>query len=223
MKRRGSSRFRVFTTCLTLFIAIASAGTSFEANLYAQAPQSPVGLTIIVIKGEDSVNIIKKKTAVKPVVEVRDRNNLPVAGASVVFLTPSSGASATFAKGANTVTLVTNSAGRASVSSLQPVEPGAFRINVTASFNGEMATTSIGQTNFLTTEAAKAAGALGGGGTAAGGGMSAATVGIIVAGAAAAATVVAVTLKDDTPKATIEVRGTPGLSNPFIPSRIRIR
>src|SRR5439155_20668973 len=57
------------------------------------------GLTIKVLEGEDGVNIIQKNTAVKPVVEVRDRNNLPVAGATVVFILPDSGPSATFARG----------------------------------------------------------------------------------------------------------------------------
>jgi len=43
-------------------------------------------LRIVVVSGEDGVNIIGKGTAVAPVVEVRDRNDLPVSSASVVFL-----------------------------------------------------------------------------------------------------------------------------------------
>ena len=38
------------------------------------------------IEGEDSVNIIAQGTAVPTLVEVRDRNDLPVSGASVLFL-----------------------------------------------------------------------------------------------------------------------------------------
>ena len=48
-------------------------------------PAQPGGLRIVVIEGEDAVNIIQQKTAVRPIVEVRDRNDLPVAGASVLF------------------------------------------------------------------------------------------------------------------------------------------
>jgi hypothetical protein len=160
MKRRsGVSRF--FSGCLTALIAIASVGNSYESALYAQEKpaQDLGGLTIAIIKGEEKVNIIKKKTATKPVVEVRDRNKLPVAGASVVFLLPSSGPSATFANGARTLTVVTDSSGRAAVSSIQPTaEVGNFNINVTASYKGQTATTNIAQKNFLTVQAAKEAG-----------------------------------------------------------------
>jgi hypothetical protein len=39
------------------------------------------GLKIVVVEGEDAVNIIQQRTAVSPIVEVRDDNDLPVAGA----------------------------------------------------------------------------------------------------------------------------------------------
>ena len=61
------------------------------------------------IKGEDAVNIIQQKTAVAPLVEIRDRNNLPVAGATVTFTI--GGNSAAFAGGAQTLTVVTNAVG----------------------------------------------------------------------------------------------------------------
>ena len=48
--------------------------------------QQPEGLRIVVIEGENSVNIIGQGTAVPTVVEVRDRNDLPVSGEPVVFL-----------------------------------------------------------------------------------------------------------------------------------------
>ena len=41
------------------------------------------GLRIVVLEGEDSVNIIGQGTAVPTLVEVRDRNDLPVSGAAV--------------------------------------------------------------------------------------------------------------------------------------------
>jgi hypothetical protein len=40
-------------------------------------------LRIGVVAGEGAVNIIQQKTAVAPIVAVRDRNNLPVSGATV--------------------------------------------------------------------------------------------------------------------------------------------
>src|SRR5574341_471697 len=86
--------------------------------------QQPAGnLRIIVVAGEGAVNIIQQKTAVAPIVEVRDRNNLPVAGASVTFSVGGSGAS--FGTG-STLTVVTNAAGQAPAAGLTPTAAGAL-------------------------------------------------------------------------------------------------
>jgi hypothetical protein len=179
---------------------------ALQVRLTARAGQTtqPSGLRIIVIEGEDGVNIIQQKTAVRPVVEVRDRNDLPVAGAVVVFSI--SGGGATFAGGATTTSVTTNAAGRAAVGGLNPVNSGSFQINVEASYQGQTATTTINQTNYATpAEAAQAAGAgqaatataaqggagaqagaaAGGAGAAGGGGLSALAITGIVGGAAA--------------------------------------
>lgn len=175
-------------------------------------------LTIKVLEGEDGVNIIQKNTAVKPVVEVRDRNNLPVAGATVVFILPDSGPSAAFADGSRVLTVRTNSAGRASASSMHPVGMGAFNIGVTASLENQVVTATIAQTNFATIAAANAAtasGAVPSGASIATGrgflglGISTAVVGAIAAGAAAAVTVAVVKKGPPAPKGTIGVGGGP--------------
>ena len=80
---------------------------SLSALLGAQAAT----LRIVVIAGEDAVNIVQQKTAVAPIVEVRDRNDQPVAGAVVTFTIR--GRAATFARGARTLTVTTNSGGQA--------------------------------------------------------------------------------------------------------------
>ena len=144
----------------------------------AEAPGEPKPevsseLKIVVLEGEDGVNFIKKKTAVRPVVEVRDRNNAPVAGASVVFLLPQYGPGGTFVNGSKMMTVVTDSAGRATAGGIQPSGTGAFKINVTASHQGQSASTAISQTNQMAAAAAA--------------GMSGATIGIIAGVAAAAA------------------------------------
>ena len=61
----------------------------------AQTPQAAASnaLRIVVISGEDAINIIQQKTAVNPIVEVRDRNNLPVSGVAVTFSVGGQGAS----------------------------------------------------------------------------------------------------------------------------------
>src|SRR5262245_57140856 len=97
-------------------------------------------LRILVVEGEGAVNVIRQKTAVPPVVEVRDRNDLPVAGAVVTFTV---GPNATFGTTVHTLTLVTNAAGRAAVTTLTPTSAGAVQINVAAAFQGQTATAAI--------------------------------------------------------------------------------
>ena len=146
-------------------------------------------LKIVVLEGEDGVNILKKKTAVMPVVEVRDKNNLPVGGATVLFEMPQSGPSAVFANGSRSLSVVTDNAGRATVTSMKPVGTGPFKIDVTASAPGHgTAKASINQSNALTAAAAGAAAGAGGMGHA-----GAAAVGLhhgaVVAGVAVAVAV----------------------------------
>lgn len=135
-----------------------------------------------------------------PVVEVRDRNNLPVAGATVTFTI--GGNSASFAGGVQTLTVATNAAGQAAAAGVSPLASGAVQIQVTAAFQGQTAVATIAQTNVLTagatgstgaSGASGGSGASGAGGAAAGGGggISGTTLGIIgaaVAGGAVAAT-----------------------------------
>lgn len=173
------------------------------ALFHSQAP-APSALRIVVLEGEDAVNIVQQKTAVRPLVEVRDRNNLPVAGATVTF-TIGGGQSAAFAGGVQTLTVTTNAAGQAAASGLNALSSGAFQIQVQAVYQGQIATAAISQTNFATAAAAAqagsaASGASGTGGSASGatggaagggGGISGTTIGIAgaaIAGGAVAAT-----------------------------------
>ena len=175
---------RILTVALIGFLA-SSVATG-------QQRSAPVGdLKIVVIAGEGAVNIIQQKTAVAPIIEVRDRNNLPVAGATVTFSVGGSGAS--FGTG-STLTVVTNAAGQATAAGLTPTAAGAVQINVTAAMQGQLASAAITQTNFATAQAAAAAGsggATGGGaagaGAGAGGGISATTIGIVGAAVAGGA------------------------------------
>jgi hypothetical protein len=97
---------------------------------------------------------------VKPVVEVRDKNDLPVAGAVVTFTIAGlqgGGNAAVFANGQTVFAVVTDAAGRAAAAELQPLVKGAVQIQVQASYQGQIATTTITQTNFATTAEAQAA------------------------------------------------------------------
>jgi hypothetical protein len=158
-----------------------------QPGTLAQEPGSNSGLHIEIMNGDRGINIIKKKTAVKPVVEVRDRNNLPVAGALVTFTSPSDGPSLIFVNGARSISVTTDAAGRATTLGMKPVEPGQFQVNVSASFHSQTASASMSMTNVLTAAAAAAAAAAAGGTVATGAGAAGLSTGVIVAIVAVAA------------------------------------
>jgi hypothetical protein len=140
--------------CITLLVLLAAAAPALRAQ-----GAKPSGLRIVVIAGEDAVNVISQRTAVAPIVEVRDRNNQPVAGAIVTFSIQGA-QNATFA-GASTLSVTTNAIGQAAVTGLTPTGAGAVQINVAAAFQGQTATAAIAQTNVAT--AAQAGGGIGAG------------------------------------------------------------
>lgn len=171
--------------------------------------QAPSALKIVVLEGEGAVNIIQQKTAVRPLVEVRERNNVPVAGATVTFTIGGGGQSAVFAGGAQTLTVTTNAAGQAAASGLNALSSGAVQIQVQAAYQGQIATAAISQTNFATAAAATQAGASAGGSGGAtsgaaggaaggGGGISGTTIGILGAAVGGGALVASKTVLDKT-------------------------
>jgi hypothetical protein len=142
-------------------------------TIAAQQPAGPqvAGLKVVVIAGEDAVNIIQQKTAVAPIVEVRDRNDQPVAGAAVNFAIRSGRASF---GGARMLSVTTDVVGRAVASGLTPTGSGAVQITASAAFQGQTAAVTIAQTNVLTAAQAAAIGSSSGAGTASAGGASSA-------------------------------------------------
>ena len=196
-RRRQPGVFRM--TALKHASAVALAVCALLAAPPAAAPaaaQDP-GLRIVVLEGEDSINIIDRGTAVQTLVEVRDRDGRPAPGASVLFLLVEGG-TATLNARLQQVVLTTNAAGRAAVA-VNPTASGAVELSVSAAFGGETATLTVVQSNYATVAEAVAAGvsppgAPGtgpgtdtGGGTAAGGGLgTGAMVGIAAAAAGAA-------------------------------------
>jgi hypothetical protein len=179
---------------------LAAALIALTATIGANPPLTAFdqtdALRIVVIEGEDAVNIVQQTTAVAPVVEVRDRNNQPVAGA-LVRLAINQGRG-TFA-GARTLSVTTNAAGRAVATGLTPTGAGGLQIGASATFQGQTVVATITQTNVMTAAEAAAAGASGtgasGGASGAagsgGGGVSGTTLGV-VGGAVAGGALVAV-------------------------------
>lgn len=175
------------------------------AAIGAGQPKSQ--LRIVIIEGEGAVNIIQQKTAVAPVVEVRDQNNLPIGGATVTF-TIEGGKTAAFAGGSQTLTVTTNAAGRAVAAAVNPLSSGTVQIQASAAFQGQTAAATITQTNVMTAAQAGASVASTGGGAAGGGGggLSGGAIAGIAGGAAAAAGAVVVSQKkgDDETGAVID-------------------
>lgn len=153
---------------LAAFVTISNAQTSLSKLILRTESLKPVlqpgvlaqdsvtrqGLHIEILKGDRAVNILKTKTAVKPVVEIRDRNNLPVAGVAVTFTAPSDGPSVIFLNGSRSITLISDPAGQVVVEGMEPVNPGDFQIAVSASLQSETVVTAISLTNVLTEHAA---------------------------------------------------------------------
>src|SRR5437867_2679324 len=120
------------------------AGAQQEAEILAPA------LKIVVAKGQEGTNNIKKLTAVEPLVVVSDEKNLPVSGVMIMFTLPESGPSGVFANGSKSVIVYSDAEGRAIGRGLRPNHiPGKFQITVDASFHGLAARAVINQTNVM--------------------------------------------------------------------------
>jgi hypothetical protein len=182
---------------IKLASSIAMLGLIAGSEPVLWAAQNDGDLKVIILKGDGFTNNLKKRVSTTPVVEVRDRNNKPVAGASVAFTLPANGPSAAFTNGSRLMTVVTGPNGQATAGVMKANSlTGTFQVNVAASYQGQVATVGITQTNVP----AVAGGALGLGTTA--------FVGIVGGAAAAVATVVAVKVSDGGKKAKVGV-GTP--------------
>jgi hypothetical protein len=103
---------------------------------------------IEVIEGDGAINNIRLHHAKEPVVRVVDQDGHPIPNVAVTFLLPGNGASGTFADGKASLTVMTDETGQAVGHGLRPNgSAGQFRIRVTTSFQGRVATADISQTN----------------------------------------------------------------------------
>lgn len=117
-----------------------------------------VGLRIIVLKGQDALNDLRSKTAVAPLVEVRDERGQPVAGTEVTFRLPEVGPGGAFHGWMRAQTVKTDALGQAGASGFVPNgEAGRFEIRVTAVSEARTAAAVIIQTNVHPDVAAPAA------------------------------------------------------------------
>jgi hypothetical protein len=145
---------QIIALALLLTIIAQSNGLAHQ-----QAGEAIKKLNIVIVEGEGAVNNARQRVARDPIVQVEDENRKPVAGAAVVFLLPNQGAGATFANGARSLTVLTDSNGQAAARGLQANRlAGEYQMRVTASSNGRTASISIGMSNIAAGAGAGAAG-----------------------------------------------------------------
>jgi hypothetical protein len=138
----------------------------------------PTELNIVVVEGEGAINNVRQRVAREPVVRVEDENHKPIAGAAVVFTLPTEGATGEFSNGGKSLTMITDSQGRATAQSLRLNQvAGKMPIHVNASYRGLTARTSITQFSVLPPGAKASSG---------GGGHGGLIAVLVVLGAAAA-------------------------------------
>ena len=195
------------------YLAMALACWTAQLTPAGLAQQAPQKLNIVILEGEGAINNIRQRTAREPIVQVQDENNRPVAGATVIFLLPDSGPGGTFPQGMQSLSVVTDSNGRAVARGFRPNDiSGKYQIQVDASYQNLSAQTTINQANAVLTAAAA-------------GGVSAKLILILVAvGGAIAGGVFAATSRGNgngngspgtpPPAATTIKPGTPSVGNP---------
>ena len=113
------------------------------------AAQKPAGfeLSIGVIEGNNAVNSIPLLRSVMPVVEIRDTNDFPVEGATVVFTLPAEGPGGRFVGDNITLSARSDVHGQASAPFIMNVVPGKFQIRVNATAGNRLGQAFITQTN----------------------------------------------------------------------------
>jgi hypothetical protein len=107
----------------------------------------PAELKLRALEGDNVVNSIPLGQSVAPVVEVRDENNLPIEGASVVFTVPESGPGGTFPGGAHSFTISSNAQGQATCPFRLNSEVGKFKVTVVATSGIRTGQIALIQTN----------------------------------------------------------------------------
>jgi len=114
--------------------------------------QAPSGLKIVVVQGEGAINNVALGSSQQLVVQVRDENDKPAAGASVTFYSPERGPGGSFFGAYNKLTVATNEQGNAAATSFQPnLIEGPFQIRVIANRENLTGEANINQTNVLRT------------------------------------------------------------------------
>jgi hypothetical protein len=180
------------------------------SNLGRAQEETPK-LRIVVVSGQGTINNIHSRSNPTPVVEVQDQNRKPLPGVPVVFFLPSQGPGGVFSNSSTTLTANTDSQGRAAASGIRfNRQTGSFDIRVSASYQGETASTTISETNVSGSSSSS------GGGGGIGFGTKAWIILGIAAGAAVTAAILATRSRSNAPglPPIVITPGTPTVGAP---------
>jgi hypothetical protein len=134
---------------LSVLLSVVMLPWELPAQSRSPEPSHSAGLKIYVLQGEKAANFIPDHTGLTAVVEVRDVNELPVAGATVEFRLPETGPGGEFANGTHVLSATTNLAGQAEAPFTVRPEPGLFQIQVSAKLDTRSASVVMSQLNTL--------------------------------------------------------------------------
>lgn len=133
----GASILALFLCCVAL-----------PASQQMGDPAAKPGLSIQVVEGDGAINSIRLHRGHDPVVRLVNPEGEPIAGATVTFVLPATGASATFGDSGLSLTVPTAADGTATARGLRPNGiAGQFQIRVIASWNGSPASATLTETN----------------------------------------------------------------------------
>ena len=139
--------------CIVLTILIATPCGFAQAPPPAPGTSAPTvaapPLNIAVLEGKNAVNSVSLLRSVAPVVEIRDQNDFPVEGATVVFTLPEQGVGGTFAGDGTSFSTRSDSHGQASAPPIVPRQAGKFQIKVAATAGDRKGEVVITQTNAM--------------------------------------------------------------------------
>lgn len=110
---------------------------------------APARLSVFVLEGDNAINSISTGKSVLPVVEIRDQNEFPVEGATVVFTLPEGGAGGVFPAKQTVFTTRSDAKGQASAPLMANGIAGKFEIKVKATLGARTGEAVIHQSNSL--------------------------------------------------------------------------
>ncbi len=148
----------IYATVGALMLPAQQAVPAQAAKMVDQQPKGTLKVTVL--EGEGMRNSIRNRSAVAPIVEVKDAADKPVVGAELVFQLPLAGPGGVFNGWLRSQTVRTDENGKATVTGYTPnTEAGRYNIKVTATSGSQTGSAVISQINVENGEAATAAAA----------------------------------------------------------------